>query len=193
MARYQPLTPPKHTVSEEQFNEYFLGLGSRFIAGGNWNAKHQHWGSRLTILRGRQLINAIWNNGLHFHSTDKPTYWSTDTNKKTWHVGLLHLQRHLNYNEITPCSDLSSDHSPIILTISTLVIKKDVRVSITNWHTDWEIFQQHINNKINLRIPLKTEKDIEKGVELLNKTIHSTAWISTPIRKEQDMINDTYP
>lgn len=44
MARlqYQPLTPPKHTVNEEQFNEYILGLGSRFIAGGDWNAKHQH-------------------------------------------------------------------------------------------------------------------------------------------------------
>lgn len=88
----------------------------------------------------------------------KPTYWSTDTNKKPDMLDFF-ISKGIsdNYSEITPCSDLSSDQSPIILTICTLVIKKDVR-AITNRHTDWETFQQHINNNINLRIPLKTER-----------------------------------
>lgn len=66
--------PPRHTVSKEQLSEYFLNLGSRFIAGGDWNAKYQYWGSRLTLPRGRQLINAIWSNGLQCHSTGKPIF-----------------------------------------------------------------------------------------------------------------------
>ncbi|GBP80194.1 hypothetical protein EVAR_100071_1 [Eumeta japonica] len=30
------------------FSDFFKTLGNRFIAGGDWNAKHSHWGSRIT-------------------------------------------------------------------------------------------------------------------------------------------------
>ena len=38
--------------------EYFETLGPRFIAGGDYNAKHPRWGSRLTTTRGRELHKA---------------------------------------------------------------------------------------------------------------------------------------
>ncbi|GBP13790.1 Probable RNA-directed DNA polymerase from transposon BS [Eumeta japonica] len=40
--------PPRHTIKEEMFSDFFKTLGNRFIAGGDWNAKHSHWGSRIT-------------------------------------------------------------------------------------------------------------------------------------------------
>jgi len=39
---------PKHAVKSEQFWSYYAALGQRFLAGGDYNAKHSHWGSRLT-------------------------------------------------------------------------------------------------------------------------------------------------
>jgi hypothetical protein len=36
-----------HAISSEEYKEFLQSLGSRFIAGGGWNAKHMAWGSRL--------------------------------------------------------------------------------------------------------------------------------------------------
>lgn len=51
--------PPKHKVKQTHFEEYFNSLGSRFIAGGDYNAKHTFWGSRLILPRGRELLKCI--------------------------------------------------------------------------------------------------------------------------------------
>ena len=45
--------PPKHRIIKQQFSSYFKTLGSRFIAGGEYNAKHTYWGSRLISPKGR--------------------------------------------------------------------------------------------------------------------------------------------
>ena len=54
--------PPKHLIIKEKFMEYFETLRPRFIAGGNYNAKHPRWGSRLTTTRDRELQKAMTDN-----------------------------------------------------------------------------------------------------------------------------------
>jgi hypothetical protein len=39
--------PPKHTIKADQFRHVCTSLGHSFLAGGDYNAKHTHWGSRL--------------------------------------------------------------------------------------------------------------------------------------------------
>jgi len=39
--------------------DFYNLLGDRFIAAGDYNATHTHWGSRLVTPKGRQLYNAI--------------------------------------------------------------------------------------------------------------------------------------
>ncbi|CAH2093054.1 unnamed protein product [Euphydryas editha] len=56
--------PPKHKISEANFTDFFKTLGNRFIAGGDWNAKHIYWGSRLTTSRGRSLKVCLDSNHL---------------------------------------------------------------------------------------------------------------------------------
>jgi hypothetical protein len=51
--------PPKHNIKAEQFRSFFSTLGQRFLAGGDYNAKHPRWGSRPTTLRGRELYKAM--------------------------------------------------------------------------------------------------------------------------------------
>lgn len=45
--------PPKHSISKGDFDTFFVNLGNTFIVGGNFNAKINHWGSRITNPRGR--------------------------------------------------------------------------------------------------------------------------------------------
>jgi hypothetical protein len=70
--------PPKHTVETEKSSSFYATLGQRFLAGGDYNAKHSHWGSRLTTPRGRELFKAMQVENLSHVSTGEPTYWPSD-------------------------------------------------------------------------------------------------------------------
>jgi len=51
--------PARFTISVGHFMDLYKLLGYRFIAAGDYNAKHTHWGSRLVTPKIRQLYNAI--------------------------------------------------------------------------------------------------------------------------------------
>ncbi|XP_017473031.1 PREDICTED: RNA-directed DNA polymerase from mobile element jockey-like [Rhagoletis zephyria] len=75
--------PPRFTITEKQFMDFFSSLGERFLAAGDYNAKHPHWGSRLSNPKSKQLYNALIcrRNKLDYASPGKPTYWPADPQK----------------------------------------------------------------------------------------------------------------
>jgi hypothetical protein len=68
--------PPRHTVKQEQFED----LGRCFIAGGDYNAKHTSWGSRLISFKGHELLRSMESSNLKNLSMSEPTYWLSDVN-----------------------------------------------------------------------------------------------------------------
>lgn len=74
-------SPPKHNIKQEDYEEYFKTLGPRFVAGGDFNAKHTFWGSRIITPKGRQLLSTLNKLRLGAISTGEPTYWPTDSKK----------------------------------------------------------------------------------------------------------------
>jgi hypothetical protein len=111
----------RHAISAEEYEDLFLTLGSHFLIAGDWNAKHTTWGSRLTTPKGRNLFTAIRKRNLKYLSTGEPTYWPTDINKIPDLLdfavtkGIPDVHREIESN-----LDLSSDHSAIIITLSTI-------------------------------------------------------------------------
>lgn len=73
---------PRHTIKSFDFNNSFNRLGNRYICGGDWNAKHVFWGSRLTLTQGRQLYTVTNDLNLYCISHGVPTYWPSDPKKK---------------------------------------------------------------------------------------------------------------
>jgi hypothetical protein len=73
--------PPKYTVKQEQLEDFYDNLKSRFIAGGDYNAKHTDWESRLITPRGRGVLKTIERKNLKHLSTGEPTYRPSDRNK----------------------------------------------------------------------------------------------------------------
>ena len=41
--------PLKYTIKAEKFRHFYATLGHRFLAGGDYNAKHTHWGCEQEI------------------------------------------------------------------------------------------------------------------------------------------------
>lgn len=52
--------------------------------------------------------------------------------------------------------NLNSDHSPLVLTLSENIIKKELKPILINKTTNWKYFQVDLSNKIQLKIRCKT-------------------------------------
>jgi hypothetical protein len=118
-------SPPRHKIKKEQYNAFINSLGHRFLVGGDFNAKHQYWGSRLISPKGRELYQTIQEKQLVILSTGEPTYWPTDINKTPDLLDFF-IFKGLPHNSLDtkPNLEIVSDHIPIITTISTHIITR---------------------------------------------------------------------
>jgi hypothetical protein len=172
--------PPKHKITEPLFTNFFQSLGNRFVAGGDWNSKHLYWGSRLTTTRGRQLKLSIDTNHLQSISSLEPTHWPTDSNKIPDLLDFFIVKGlPREFFKAESCCDGSSDHNPVLLTVSNLHINGDCEPRLYNRHTDWECFRSHIDSEINLNIRLKTSDDIDEGTRYITSLIQESCWLNT--------------
>lgn len=178
--------PPRHVITHQQFEDYFSDLGGKFIAGGDYNAKHQHWGSRLANPRGRQLYRVLIDNNFDHLSTGEPTYWPTDMRKVPDVLDIFVIKGIPQcYLYVESNLDLSSDHSPVLATISTAVIKRQINKKLYNKHTDWNKYRNHINEHLSLDIPLLAPDDVDAAIDLINESIVSAAAYATPTLGDQ--------
>lgn len=186
--------PPRHNITHQQFNDFFATLGCRFLSGGDYNAKHPMWGSRLANPRGRQLLRSLNEKNLDHLSTGEPTYWPSDPRKIPDLLDFF-ITKGLSRNclNIESSLDLSSDHSPVIVTVSSSLLLKPKPPFLCNKHTNWNYFRELVNQNLNLRIPLKSPEDLDGAVEHLNKTIQNSAWKATPEWTSEHSLNIHYP
>lgn len=172
--------PPRYNLKKTDYKNHLNLLGERFIVGGDYNAKHMEWGSRLTTTKGKELRAAMREMGCNFHTTFGPTYWPTDRDKipdlldffisKKVSPNFLHIEENF---------DLSSDHSPVILTLSEKIIKRENKPSLTNKTTDWVSFKCELEKVINLNVSLNTKLQLDIEAEKLVVNIQQAAWNNT--------------
>jgi len=129
--------------------DFYNLLGHRFIATEDYNAKHTHWGSRLVTPKGRQLYNAIIKpiNNLDYVSPGSPTYWPTDPRKVPDLVDFA-VTKNIPRNIISAkaLSDLSSDHSPVLITRLQSTKTTDHPFGLTSHRTNWLKYKNYVSN-----------------------------------------------
>jgi hypothetical protein len=156
---------PRHRIEVEDYENFLHHLGNKFIVGGEWNAKHTNWGSRIITPKGRNLLQSITNYNCTYLSTGEPTYWPSDPNKTPDLLDFFVLKSIAsNYIQIAANWDLSSDHTPIITTLSSHVLCKPKTPGLITSKTDWTAFRTHIVERIKLNIKLKQPDDIDEAV-----------------------------
>jgi hypothetical protein len=164
--------PPKRTVKQEQLEDFYNTLGHRFVAGGDCNAKHDDWGSRLITPREREVLIKMERNNLKHLSTGEPTYWPSDRNKLSDLVDFCVTKGiPQDFTVAKSCFDLSSHHSPVLITLKARVLNQEKQPSLSNRHTNWDDFRHLINQRLTLNVSLKTEEDIEAAIKFFNNTV----------------------
>jgi hypothetical protein len=158
-------SPPKHTITPEEYMDYLTQLGPYFIVAGDWNAKHTNWGSRLTSRKGRNLLQAMSQLHINYLSTGEPTYWPTDPDKLPDVLDFALLKGvSPTYVQITSTLDLTSDHTALLITLNESPILQESPPRLCTKTTDWQLFREVINNTINLSIRLKEPHEIDTAV-----------------------------
>lgn len=173
--------PPKHNNKAQHFSDFFKTLGTKFIVGGDFNSKHTQWGARTTTTKGRELLKVIEQNKYNYLTTATPTYWPTDP-RKTPDVLDFFITRGLNesYLEITASYDLSSDHSPIIATISESIITVPLPPHLHTRTTNWAKYKELIHQGANLKLSMKTPQEIETATNTFITLLQQSAIKATP-------------
>lgn len=177
--------PPRYNLKSIDFVELFQTLGPCFILGGDLNAKNVFWGSRLNSPKGKELLKAGRLMKCNFHSGNRPTYWPTDTLKLPDLIDFF-ISKGINKDHILiqNSDDLSSDHSPVIMTLTEYVIVKPQPPTLTNHNTNWDSFRFYVNASICLNVSLKTPYEIEKELDNLIECIQAASWKSMQINNE---------
>lgn len=88
-----------------------------------------------------------------------------------------------NYMECKDSLELSSDHTPVFVTLTCEIKNKPSKCVLHSGKTDWIYFRAVLNSSLQIKIALKTEVDIETAVEHFNLTVQKAAWESTPPHK----------
>ena len=174
--------PPKHVIKADHFLSFYATLGRRFLAGGGYNAKHCHWGSRLTTPKRWELFRAMQTANLGHVSTGEPTHWPSDRRKVPDLIDFAAVQRIPARRLRAESSfDLSLDHSPVLISLHSRLVPKPSAPILSTKRTNWATFRTLIHETLILHVPLKTAQDLEDNVQHLVQTIQQAAWNSTPL------------
>lgn len=182
--------PPKHKITPQMFEAYFSQLGNKFISGGDWNAKNTFWGSRITLPRGRSLKACLDAHHLTPLSSGEPTSWPTDHNKTPDLLDFFITKGISNlYTSVESSLDGSSDHTPVILTLSASIIRLEPPDALTNRRTDWLGFRNFLEDNIKLNISMKTEEEVENVCVFLTNLIQVSAWNNSPCLRHSTIVS----
>ncbi|GAB0098632.1 uncharacterized protein DMENIID0001_143950 [Sergentomyia squamirostris] len=178
--------PPRHNNKYDDYSAFFESLGPRFICGGDFNAKHTNWGSRLITAKGRELFKVVNEKQLLTHTTGEPTYWPTDIAKIPDVIDIF-VSRGVDRRccKVSSSLDLSSDHTPILLALHSSVQKIVRPPRICGARTDWGLFRSRLDEGTELRVSLKSPSEIENAVEDFTAKICDAACAATPSTLKQ--------
>jgi hypothetical protein len=77
----------------------------------------------------------------------------------------------------------SSDHSPILITITAGALNQENEPILSNRHTNWADFRRLVNERLTLNIALITEEDKKAAAKFFSDTIQCVGWNATPEHK----------
>ena len=151
-------------------------MPNNFIIGGDYNAKHQSWGCRVTNPRGNLLYNFSSLKKYKILAPPGPTYWPTSVRKKPDILDIFVTKIPSNlYYSINNTLDLNSDHSSVILNIDATPQTRAASPKLFTAATDRLKFHNTIAAEIKLKISLKSADEIDDAVNNLTTLIQSAA------------------
>ncbi|XP_045466777.1 uncharacterized protein LOC123675461 [Harmonia axyridis] len=171
---YSVYRSPNNGLEEADVKNFFRTKKPTIIAG-DLNAKHPDWNSRKTNPQGTKLRAIADKYNLLVLGPEDPTHIHETTG--TMDVLDIALMKNVSANyDIETKMDLSSYHSPVIL---TLEIRTD-RLPTDRKTINWAKFNEIIQIK---RVNIESKEQVDEAIEDLEKRMIEAEVQSTKIKK----------
>ena len=150
--------------------ESLINVGNRVLLVGDLNAKHQTWNCNRNNRRGRVLFQYAQQNNCSILFPDNPTHhpWN-GTTPSTIDIALNKNIR--NASDIEVLHELSSDHNPIVITLTKQIKDSNARIQYDYENVDWSKFRQLLNGKLNINFKIVNANSIEQEAQRLTSII----------------------
>lgn len=159
--------PPSKTIRNEDI-ETIMSDNTSKIIGGDLNAKSSTWRARITNSRGRLIQTMAQRHNFVIYAPEEPTHY---TPLKRPDILDIFMVKNINYTmEIEVINELSSDHTPVLLTTQNWQNYQNNVQSKTNWKSFAEKIQA-----INRPIPnISSVEEIENEVKQITNEIQTS-------------------
>lgn len=157
-----------------------LDSDANTILAGDFNAKCPIWHSSCTNRAGNTLLNHMELNNYTIVAPDTPTFFPDihQHNPDVLDIALLKTQN-LRY-ELQNLNELSSDHNPILLTISSA--SHGNAPPNNKFLTNWKRFAVHLHESITDPNPsIVSVSELDNAVENLTTTFQETVTRNTTV------------
>lgn len=139
------------------------------IVGGDLNAKNQLWGCQHANNNGRDLHHTFNKLNITVHDPSQPAYYPEFFNHKRDVLDLF-LTNFAAGLDMQVLNDLSSDHMPVLATLSV-----SIEPGIVNTrHMDWTKFTDILKSKKLDELPMESTDNIENAINIFTHDVYDT-------------------
>ena len=164
--------------------EALLQISNSVIIAGDLNAKHRDWQCKTTNPPGTKLYDLYYNGNQNFQilAPAEPTHIPDQVSFEPDILDIALVKNVRNNITIKTLNNLDSDHLPVLLTMRGQIKFAEQRSFLQYHLANWERFQLDINNNVP-DLDLKTENELNNGVQVLTKVIQAAIAHNIPERK----------
>lgn len=169
--------PPGYSWTATDFDDILLATNStRYLIGGDWNAKHAWWGSQIISSRGNALATSAFANNADILATGSPTYFSSQAGRRPSHLDFA-IFRGIPRDRlmIQENWDLDSDHLALILSVNAQATLQSNRPKLLSKCANISTFKEALSRSIELNLSFNSAGDIDEAIDMFNAKIHQAA------------------
>nr|CAD7434834.1 unnamed protein product [Timema monikensis] len=174
--------PPYHRFDQATGAdmEVLLRGTTPVLIGGDFNAKHPSWGSRIMCARGGLLRDVIDLHGLVAAGPPTPTHFPFNPGYLPDVLDFVVSRGIRRRLVLKSLAELDSDHNPVLVNLGRAVSFIDPPEKPDLKRTDWDRFTNVLRERLGPTPTFRTAAEIDRGAEFITSAIKGSLEASTP-------------
>lgn len=176
---------PHCAIKDSGVFDTLVRMGSPYLIGGDWNAKHKLWNNYSTNKAGNMLHDHFCKNPYRIIYPDKFIHHTRIGRPST--LDFFITDYHVNFSCDTT-DDFDTAHRPVILTATHSTVPPGIDAT-----TDWKVFCNLSHNRKITR-NFSSIKEIDNSIKELTSFLHAcrqrATIVSTTLNKEAHLLTD---
>lgn len=161
--------PPNKILTPNEMS-IITNTHTKFIIGGDLNAKHRIWNSKVINPKGRVLQKHADQENYRVIAPNLPTHYPYNEEQTPDVLDIFLLKTSVIPGNVQTINALDSDHLPILVHFTSSAVIRTFK-TYRKPCTDWSQYKNDLSEVVPGNPILNTTQDIEEGIKILSDTL----------------------